>query len=149
MSQLRHVHPVQELAVLGDDWLIEIKMRLLMFSFLCFMLFGCSDKFDKNKLVGTYALNSDVSDVLELELTGNYHHRFKDSAGSEIVATDTWELETVEGSPTVTLHNFRSTVEGVNALGQGYFLLKVTSSGHKSRLWVGVDKTIFYEQTGP
>jgi hypothetical protein len=112
------------------------------------MLFGCGNKVDRNKVIGTYAINiRGASDVIELDPSGTYHHRYKGEDGREVVATDTWEFETVEGSPTVTLHNFKCQVDGVNALGKGYFLLKVTSGGGKCRLWVGVDRQIFFEQT--
>ena len=125
-----------------------MRLKLMLSSVLCLMLFGCSDKIDKNQVVGTYAISvRTASDVLQLESTGTYHHRYKGEDNQDVVATDSWQFETVEGSPTVTLHNFKCPVDGVNALGEGYFLLKVTSRGGKCRLWVGVDKQIFFEQT--
>jgi hypothetical protein len=112
------------------------------------MTFGCSGRIDKSRVIGAYVLKvPNASDEIELQSAGSYSHKYKDDHGKEVVATDSWQFETVEGDPTVTLHNFKCNVDGVNPQGKGYFLLKVTTHFGKCRLWADADGHVFFQQT--
>jgi hypothetical protein len=122
-----------------------MRLKICVSAFVCLALVACLSRVNKGGLAGTYFINLDgVSDVLELESTGQYNHRYDSEDEHHAVDTGTWDLETVEGHPTVVLHNFRSPLREVKAFGSGYFLMRVTSSFGRTRLWV--DDRIFYKQ---
>lgn len=139
----------REAVVVKTTTLSFIEMKALFFPF-CFLLLtlGCSRSIEQNHVLGSYELRkSNASDRLQLASTGVYQHIFMGPDGAERRASDTWRFETVDGEPTVVLKNFKCSAESVNAPGQGYFLMRVTSSWGKCQLWTDADKQkVFFEQ---
>jgi len=123
---------------------------LLLSSFLLFLLlFGCARNIAQDRVIGSYVLKeSNAADELRLAPNGTYQHVSKGIDGHESTASDVWRFETVDGEPTVVLKNFKCTANGANSPGQGFFLMRVTSSWGRCRLWTDADKQeVYFEQT--
>lgn len=122
-----------------------MKTRVLLLFAILASLVGCSREILQQQLVGSYILReSNATDRLRLFSNGTYEHIYKETNGNDVTASDKWSFEKIDGAPTVLLMNFRCPADGVNALGQGYFLMAVTSHWGRYRLSTDADKQVTY-----
>jgi hypothetical protein len=82
-------------------------MKAIYVLILGALLIGCSHSYNKSQLAGDYVLNVGPGiDRLELKSDGTYLHSFQREDGAKATVNGTWELASLDGDPTVTLHDF-------------------------------------------
>ena len=124
----------------------NIKLTLILLS--GFVFAGCARNVSRNDAIGTYAITMPgATSVIELHSNGTYRHVYKNENNQDVIITDSWTFEIVEGISTVVLYNFESNMTGVNNIrGSGYRLFMAEFYNKGVRLWIDYERNIYFEK---